>query len=136
LGIAWALWQSGIAVNNLQWQDKAIEIMKYSTLRVNWEQTLVNDCGICHGSAGVAMMFRRFYLETHEEVFRDAWIYWNNFTLHFKRFDDGLAGFKTHELQEWKNDFSLLTGISGIGLSILSYLRDDVQEWDELFLLS
>ena len=135
-GIAWALWQAGIAVNNRQWQDKAIAIMKYAFLRVNWEQTLVDDCGICHGSAGIAMVFRRFYLETHEKIFYDAWIHWIDFTLKFKRFDNGPAGFKTFELQEWKNDTSLLTGISGIGLSLLSFIRNDLQEWDELFLLS
>ena len=136
LGIAWALWQAGIAVNKRQWQDKAIEIMEHATRRVNWEQTLVNDCGLCHGSAGVAMLFRRFYLETREQIFYNAWVHWLDFTLNFKRFDDGLAGFKTVELQEWKDDMSLLTGISGIGLSLLSFIRDDLQELDELFLLS
>lgn len=136
IGIAWALWQTGIAINNRPWQDKAIEIMEYATRRVNGEQTWVNDCGICHGSAGIAMVFRRFYLETHGKIFHDAWIYWINFTLNFNRFDDGLAGYKTLELREWKNDLSLLTGISGIGLSLLSFMRDDLQEWDELFLMS
>ena len=109
--------------------------MDYATRRVKGEQTWLNDCGICHGSAGVAMMFRRFYLETQEKIFHDAWIHWINFTLNFKRFDDGLAGFKTFESGEWKNDFSLLTGISGIGLALLSFVRDDSQEWDELFLM-
>ena len=136
LGIAWALWQSGIAVKNRQWQDKAIAIMKHATQRVNREQTMVADCGLCHGSAGIAMVFRRFYLETREPIFHDAWRHWNVFTLNFQRFDDGSAGFKTYESGKWKNDISLLTGISGIGLSLLSFLRDDLQEWDELFLLS
>ena len=136
LGIAWALWQAGKAVNNRQWQDKAIAVMEHATRRVDWEQNMVIDCGLCHGSSGIAMMFRRFYLETHEKIFYDAWIHWIDFTLNFKRFDDGPAGFKTFELQEWKNDTSLLTGISGIGLSLLSFKRDDFQEWDEFFLLS
>jgi lantibiotic modifying enzyme len=137
LGIAWSLWQTGIALNNLQWQEKALEIMKHATQRVNREQTSVNDCGICHGSAGVAMVFRRFYLETREKIFLDAWHHWISFTLNFIRFDDGLAGFKTYEMQKgWKNAFSLITGISGIGLSLLSFIRDDLQEWDEFFLLS
>ena len=136
LGIASALWQSGLAVKNRQWQDKAIEIIEYATQRVTWEQTSVNDCGLCHGSAGIAMVFRRFYLETHKEIFYNAWTHWIDFTLNFKRFDDGWAGFKTFELEEWKNNISLLKGISGIGLSLLSFIRDDLQEWDELFLLS
>jgi lantibiotic modifying enzyme len=136
LGIASALWQAGIAVNNRPWQDKAIEIMKHAARRVNREQTALYDCGICHGSAGIAMVFRRFYLETREKIFHNAWFHWVDFTLNFKRFDDGLAGFKTFEIQEWKNDISLLTGISGIGLMLLSFIRDDLQEWDELFIMS
>ena len=110
--------------------------MRHAAQRVSWEQTMVNDCGLCHGSAGIAMMFRRFYLETQEKIFHDAWNYWIDFTLNFRRFDDGAAGFKTFKLQEWRIDFSLLTGISGIGLSLLSYIQDDLQEWDELLLLS
>ena len=136
VGIAWALWQTGSLVENQQWQNKAIEIMKYAAQRVSSEQTWVNDCGLCHGSAGIAMMFRRFYLETNEKNFHDAWSYWIDFTLNFKRFDNGLAGFKTFELGEWKNDLSLLTGISGIGMTLLSFIRNDLQEWDELFLIS
>jgi lantibiotic modifying enzyme len=136
LGIAWALWKAGITLNNQTWQDKAIEVMEYATRRVNQEQTMVYDCEICHGSAGVAMVFRRFYLETHEEIFNEAWIHWIHFTMNFQRFDDGLAGFKTFKIQEWENDISLLNGISGIGLSFLSFIRNDLQEWDELFLLS
>ena len=135
-GIAWALWQAGIAVKSWQWQDKAIAIMEHAAQRVNLEQALLKDCGLCHGSAGVAMMFRRFYLETREKIFDDAWMYWIDFTLNFKRFDDGPAGFKTFELRGWKNDRTLLTGISGIGLALLSFIRNDLQEWDELFLLS
>ena len=136
LGIASALWQSGITVKNRQWQDKAIKIMEYAAQRVTWDQTYVNDCGLCHGSAGVAMVFRRFYLDTHKEIFYNAWIHWIDFTLNYQRFDDGLAGFKTYEIKVWKNDMSLLTGISGIGLLLLSFIQDDLQEWDELFLLS
>jgi len=137
LGIAWTLWQAGVVIRNRHWQDKAIEIIEYSTKRITWDQTVVNDCGICHGSAGIAMVFRRFYLEMRKKMFQDAWIHWIAFTLNFKRFDDGAAGFKTFELQKgWKNDISLLTGISGVGLSLLSFLREDLQEWDELFLLS
>ena len=103
---------------------------------MNLDQTMVIDCGLCHGSAGIAMVFRRLYLETGEKIFYNAWIHWIDFTLNFKRFDDGLAGYKTFESYKWQNDISLITGISGIGLTFLSFIRNDLQEWDELFLLS
>jgi hypothetical protein len=57
-------------------------------------------------------------------------------TLDFSNFKDGLAGYKTVKIQEMICDYSLLTGISGIGLVLLSYLENDPQAWDELFLIS
>ena len=45
----------------------------------------------------------RFYLETCEKLFYSAWMHWIDFTLNRRRFDDGLEGFKTFELQEWKD---------------------------------
>jgi hypothetical protein len=96
----------------------------------------VFDAGICHGSAGIAMIYRRMFIDTKLDFFSCATKYWLNQTSNFSVFDDGLAGFKTCTGNNWENDYSLLTGISGIGLLFLSYLREDQQYWDEIFLLS
>ena len=106
------------------------------TQRRTYNETFVGDAGICHGSAGVAMLFRRMFLDTKRDEFSDATAYWINSALSFSRFEDGLAGYKTREKDGWKCDYSLLGGIAGIGLVLLSYLVDDEQKWDECFLLS
>jgi len=136
LGIGLALKQAGKILEKPEWEEKGFKILLQSTQRHTFDDTYVHDAGICHGSAGIAMMFRRVFLETNRNEFKDAILYWINQTLVFSRFDDGLVGYKTLLRDEWICDYSLLTGISGVGLILLSYLQDDQQEWDEMFLLS
>jgi len=136
LGIGMALWQAGKAMEKTEWKDKGLEILLQSTKRRNFNESYVQDAGICHGSAGIAMIFRRMYLETYKDEFIEASHYWIGQTLNFSCFEDGLAGYKARYTDEWKCDYSLLMGISGIGLMLMSYLEDDQQTWDELFLIS
>lgn len=136
LGIGLALWQAGKAIDNLDWKKRGLEILLWSAQRLKDEDLFIRDSGICHGAAGLAMIFRRMYLETNQEEFLNSMKYRLNQTLQMANFTDGLAGYKTYESNMWKCDYSLLTGISGIGLVLLSYLDDDKQNWDEMFLLS
>jgi len=136
LGIGIALWQAGKAMGKKEWKEKGLAILLLSTQRRNLAESSVQDAGICHGSAGIAMIFRRMYLETGREELKEATSYWIQQTLNFSRFEDGLAGYKTVEKDGMKCDYLLLTGIAGIGLVLLSYLENNLQTWDELFLLS
>ena len=136
LGNGIALWQAGKVTDNKEWKERGLEILLQSTKRRTFEESFVMDAGICHGSAGIAMIFRRMFFETHRNEFRDASQFWLKESLEFSRFEDGLAGYKSFVKNEWVCDYSLLTGISGIGLTLLSYLYDDQQGWDELFLLT
>jgi len=136
LGIAIALWQAGKSLDKAEWRGKGLDILLQSTKRRNIVENFVHDAGICHGSAGIAMIYHRMYLETDEDEFKDATSYWINQTMVFSHFEDGLVGYKTHEKEEWKKDYSLLTGIGGIGIVLLSYLKNNRQIWDEMFLLS
>ena len=82
------------------------------------------------------MIYHRMYLETDCDEFRNTAQYWINQTLNFASFEDGLAGYKSRVIDGWVCDYSLLMGISGIGLVFLSYLENDLQAWDEMLLLS
>jgi lantibiotic modifying enzyme len=136
LGIGLALWQAGKVLEKTACEERGLEILLQSTKRRSFDESYVRDAGICHGSAGVAMIFRRMYLETKRNEFEDAAQYWVNQTLNFSRFENGLAGYMTLYSDDWKCDYSLLTGIAGIGLVLLSFLENNQQTWDEMFLLS
>lgn len=136
LGVAFSLWFAGKTTGNIFWQEKGLNVLLNSTRRRLDIENSVIDSGICHGTAGIAMIYRRMYLETANEIFSEASNYWINQTLNYSVFNDGLAGYKSYLNNEWVDDYSFLTGISGIGVVLISYLADDFQEWDELLLLS
>ena len=136
LGVGMALWQAGKVLEKTEWQKKGLAILLKSTERRDILESFVRDAGICHGSAGIALIYRRMFMETHRSEFKEATAYWIQQTLNFSIFEDGLAGYKSFEKEGWKCDYSLLTGIAGIGLVLLSYLADNQQPWDEMFLLS
>ena len=136
LGIALALWQAGNATGQTEWEEKGLEILLQSTHRLSFQQTNVFDAGICHGSAGIAMIFRRMWVETNRDEFKDVIPYWIKQTLDYSRFDDGLAGYKTWMKDHWVNEYSLLTGISGIGLVLLSYIDKNQHDWDEMLFIT
>ena len=136
LGIASSIWYAGKISNNEVWKNKALEVFINSAKRLTLAESHVNDAGICHGSVGIALIFRRIYLETRNVLFLETACHWIKQTLDYSVYPDGLAGYKTWWIDKLIRDFSLLTGISGIGLTFLSFLSDDLQDWDELFLLS
>jgi len=127
LGVGIALCQAGKAINKPKWKNKGLEILLQSTQRRNLNENFVRDAGICHGSAGIALIYRRLFLETHRDEFKEATDYWIQQTLNFSTFKDGLVGYKTLKKREGICDYSLLTGISGIGLVLLSYLGSAVK---------
>jgi len=134
LGVAYSLWFAGNIVCNNEWTNKGLEVLLHSTQRRDLADEFFIDVGICHGASGIAMMFKRMYLETNHPDFINATDFWMQKTLDIATFPDGLAGYKTLR-KEFICDYCLLTGITGIGMILISYLMDGNQSWDELFLL-
>jgi lantibiotic modifying enzyme len=137
LGIAAAFWQAGKALAENKWKKEAIAILIHATTRKDLITNNVVDAGICHGTAGIAHIFNRFYWETKNPLFRDAADYWIEQTLQMARFENGLAGYKVwYGENGWVNQRGLLEGIAGIGLVLLSHLADEEPTWDSCFFLS
>ena len=113
-----------------------MDVLKKSTQRLSLTENRVVDAGICHGSAGIALIYYRLYIETQMREFNEATNHWLKQTINFSKYEDGLAGYKTSLIDELKCDYSLLTGISGIGLALISCIEKGNQEWDEMLLLS
>jgi lantibiotic biosynthesis protein len=139
-GIASSIWQAGKALKNEEWKNEAIEIMLHASLRKELKINGVMDAGICHGTAGIAHIFNRFYWETKMPVFKEAANYWIEETLKMAYHKDGLAGYKAWQGKErgWQNEYGLLEGVAGIGLVLLGFLTDDINDlsWDRCLLLS
>lgn len=138
LGIAAILWQAGKILNNEAWEQEALGIMLHASERKDLFKNDVMDAGICHGTAGIAHIFNRFYWETKMPVFKETANYWIDKTLKMATYDDGLAGYKAWQGEKlgWMNEYNLLEGITGIGLSLISHISDEEPTWDRCLLLS
>lgn len=141
LGVASALWQAGKIMNNHTWVVKAEEVFTLAASRRGLEEGMAMDAGICHGTAGIAHIFNRMYRETSIPALRDACNYWIEETLSVAKFKNKHAGYMVYRIDDKideMEEFSLLMGIAGIGLSLIAYLSDKHEDagWDELFLLS
>ena len=139
LGVALAIWESGQQLQNQAWTNKGMKVLLHAARRRGLSENLVMDAGICHGTAGLAQIFNRLYRRTKRIDFMKAADYWCKETLRMAKFEDGLAGYKTWYSPEyggWKCKDSLLEGIAGIGLSLLSFVAPEDPVWDECLLLS
>lgn len=138
LGIATALYKAGTVLKRPDITAESISIMKHAATRRDLQENRVIDMAICHGSAGIAHMFNRFYQQTGIGEFKDAAVYWIEKTISMATHEDGLAGYKTYKGHEegWQNDTNLLNGIAGIGLVLISAVSDVEPKWDRCLLLS
>jgi lantibiotic modifying enzyme len=138
LGISQALLQASIALDDAELRYFATDILRYSCSRKEPKTSFVMDAGLCHGATGIAQIFQRAYHETNDLIFHDTANYWLEKTLEMAKFDDGLAGFKkwAGNEKQWETCYSLLEGITGIGLCFLSALDNKLLSWDECLLLS
>ena len=139
LGISIALWNTSQILKNKVWENKVLEILYYSTTRKNLQKNRVIDAGLCHGSAGIAHIFNRMYINTKEQQFKDAADYWYAETLKMANHKNSLSGYKawhTEKYGGWQEEFGFLEGIAGIGLTLMSAISDIEPTWDEILLIS
>jgi len=138
LGIAMSLWQAGVVLQNETWKNKALKVLLFAAeKRRDLGKNFVKDACLCHGTTGIGHIFYRAWWNIRLPEFKDAADYWFDQTLKMAKFDDGLAGYKAWYGKEgWVNEFSLLEGIAGIGLALLTYYYEIEPTWDECLLLS
>ncbi len=142
LGIAQSVWHAGVAIENIEWKEVAVNILLHSSLRRNLKENFINDACLCHGSTGIAHIFNRFYQITGRLEFKEAALYWIKATVDLGNYNDGIAGYKMYNRDDnsfedtWALAVGLLEGPAGIGLALISSLSDITPQWDKSLLLS
>lgn len=138
LCVAVAFWMAWKATGNVTYKADAIEILQKAVSR-NTKEAGVQDAGLCHGSSGIAQIFRRFFWETQDLTYLQRSNEWLSSTVEMATFSDGLAGFKTYRSEAYGGphaEYGFLSGISGIGMALLSFLSETPSDWDRVLLLS
>lgn len=101
----------------------------------------VVDAGLCHGSAGIAHVFNRFWQASGDDRFADLARYWIRYTLD-NRVDveyagfPSMSGFDQPEGPSLKPSAAMLEGAPGVGLALLAAASTDEPRWDRMLLLS
>lgn len=140
-GIAAALFLAARLTGTSTWEQQALVIARKAARREPQSCRVVDSC-FCHGSAGLAHIFNRFYQATHDELFSRTARYWIERTLQFRKPGTGAAGYSvltsTDDITlppRFQPRFGLLEGIAGIGLPLLAAVTAIEPCWDRIFLV-
>lgn len=137
LCIAIALWHAYDALEEKDYLELLKHILHNTSKRINYDETKIIDASFCHGSSGLAYIFKKMYKFTNVIDCEYASKYWLDITLKMSNHKSFSAGYAfLNGDREYISDYGLLNGISGVGLSLLSFIVDDFQEWDKCLLLS
>jgi len=138
MGVAIAIFLSGKRLDNAKWQAEGIAIMANCAERLIRELPNVTDAHICHGAAGIAHIFNRFYQYTKIDKFKDAAkICIKDIPRHINENNDGTIYFLNDTVQFGKQpSASLLEGSAGIALVLIAAISDVEPKWDRCLLLS
>ena len=136
LGIAYQLYEAGLILNNVELTEYAIKVLEYNSSRIDEHSHHgIVDAGLCHGAAGVALIYDLMASKSNSTIFRETSQYWLKQAISFANHKDGLAGFKSFHHPHFQNDYSLLEGISGIALLFSNAIKKNPYPWHEFLLL-
>lgn len=136
LGICCALYQAANATNDASLRQCVAEVMIDNSHRYELSNNSVYDSCICHGTSGIALIFSEFYKVVPELQYLEAAEYWSSQTVRMATFEDGIAGVKVFNPLEkvFRNEYDLLEGVSGVGLSLMSTLYGE--SWADMLLIN
>jgi lantibiotic modifying enzyme len=105
------------------------------------DHTGVGDAMICHGSAGLAHLYNRLWQSSSDPLFADAARTFYKDIQRWRRPDRGVAGFQAWSTRPqgglgWVDDRSFLTGVLGVGLTLLAAVTSVEPAWDRVLLAS
>lgn len=128
LTIALTLVRVGKAINRSDYIEMARKVALDCAKR-NAKQAMISDAGLCHGSAGVALIFKLLYRQLGDDELLQAGLSWLDYSLNLYR-EHGLDGLNCYEpmSKQYKRNSSFLMGDAGVGMCLLAYISDDF-EW-------
>ena len=140
LGIATALLVAGTATGDTRLSRFGIDVAKQAAERPLDSRTAIRDPALCHGTTGMAHMFRRFYEFTGDSSFENAAWLWLDRALRFRRPGQGFGGYlffrNTNGESVLESDPAFLVGASGLGISLLAWVTALEPKWDRVMLMS
>lgn len=140
LGLAAALLMASRDARRSDWEADALRVARDAAKRPR-ETRGIRDAGLCHGTAGNALIFLRLYHATGEACFLSAALDHLDWTLEFQDPTKPCGGFPQHRMDDDNNPSmhyipGLLEGSAGVALALLASLTDLAPDWDRHLLVS
>jgi hypothetical protein len=134
-GVACALLAAARAVGEATWLDTAVRAARHAARRLldgDLREAGIECPGLCHGAAGVALLFQRLWNETREPLLGRAAL---------RLYAHALSWYEPHGVdaaddRRWHDDGSLLLGSCGVGLALLAAVSPVEPAWDRLLAAS
>ena len=123
LGTALSLYQAGDIINNELWKNEAINAFKVASKRRDLKEAGIDDACVCHGTAGIALIYKIIYNKTQILEFKETSEFWLNETLKMKVEID-IFKYWSNIDEKHVHSINILEGLSGIGLTFLTFLSD------------
>jgi lantibiotic modifying enzyme len=99
-----------------------------SVTRVTETDTLCFDSHFCHGSSGLAQVYRKMYELRKLPAYQDAYLFWVNKTTEFLERDLDTGLYKGKEA-------AFLEGLIGPAIVLLSFASEEPSDWSKCWLL-
>lgn len=132
--VANSFWLAWKATGWTKYKAEALQLID-DAMAIDMKHAGALDAGLCHGTAGVAQLFRRYYWDTQKKEYETVSDRWIKATLEMATYPDGYAGYKTYSSAAYggpRKEYGFLSGISGIGAALLSALSEKPTHWDRV----
>lgn len=138
LGVAMALLIAGKAMHNEKIINEATQVLINSCKRTDLVENNIVDAPLCHGIFGIAYIYLKAFRLTENKIFMEQSNYW--YSVGLELYDLNGVGLQNYcSVNKFKNEYilhsSILEGLSGIGLALISKNNQDTL-WDECLMLS
>lgn len=119
------LYKAGRILKEPSWVDLAEKVGKTTMLRNIEHGTQIKDVFLCHGSAGLALMYKHLLVISQDEIYQQGIDYWYAQSINYL------------QKYEWNDEpkGSLLGGLEGVGLALMTLNSAKNLLWTRLFLL-
>ncbi len=128
LNIVLLLYRAAALLQEPRWKEMADQFAEQVLERTEADSTMAEDSHFCHGTAGLAQFYTKLFSITGDKKFSEAAGHWIGQTV-------------LHAESEWKenryagNECSILSGLPGINLVLLSRISKKELTWSRSLLL-
>ena len=120
------LYQAGNMFNEPSWILLAETVGDTTLKRTLNKGTKIKDMFLCHGSSGLSLMYQSLINISGNEKYRQGVDYWQQVTLQY---------LEDYHWDNTENNGSLLGGLEGVGLSLMTLNSGVDLLWKRVFLL-